>query len=127
MTFPATQPLGGSALTPDLMRNLLLRTAEMPGADYRVLNYYVLGAPLGQPVRETAKKVAEELKLSTTSMSRSLQRLRTGGWLEVAYRVAGVNFYKVGPEVTGAPAKAVPDQPLATVRHLPMALRHEDE
>ncbi|BBG20726.1 putative replication initiation protein (plasmid) [Actinacidiphila reveromycinica] len=108
-------------LTSEMQRQLLLLTAGTPGADWRVLTYYLTAAPIGQTVREVAKDVAEALRLSPGSVSKSVNRLVKTDFLEVAYRVGAVNFYRAGPEVLAlATATDDDDQPLATVSHLPM-------
>lgn len=126
MTFPAEQRCD-LPFTPELMREVLLRTAHMPGADLRDLTSYVTAVPIGQTIRETAKAVAETVKLSPPSTSTSIRRLLIEGWLEVAYRVGTVNFYRAGHKVTDlAGAEEHEDQPLATVSHLPLAGRVDE-
>ncbi|MEU5091105.1 MULTISPECIES: hypothetical protein [Streptomyces] len=121
MTSPAMRPreLPFSA---DLMRKLLEETAELPGADYRVLSYYVTAVPLGETVRETAKTVAGTVKISQGSVSKSIGRLVANGWLAMAFRVGGVPFYRAGDKVLelAAAGDDQVEQPLATVSHLPM-------
>ncbi|MGW5048435.1 hypothetical protein [Streptomyces griseoluteus] len=121
MTSPAMRPreLPFSA---DLMRKLLEETAELPGADYRVLSYYVTAVPLGETVRETAKTVAGTVKISQGSVSKSIGRLVTNGWLAMAFRVGAVPFYRAGDRVLelAAAGDDQVEQPLATVSHLPM-------
>lgn len=105
----------------DLMRQLLEQTADLPGADYRVLSYYVTAVPLGETVRDTAKAVAGIVKLSQGSISKSIGRLLANGWLAQAFRVGGVPFYRAGDRVLGLAAAGADhvEQPLATVSHLP--------
>ncbi|GHI97978.1 hypothetical protein [Streptomyces olivaceus] len=121
MTSPAMRPreLPFSA---DLMRKLLEETAELPGADYRVLSYYVTAVPLGETVRETAKTVAGTVKISQGSVSKSIGRLVANGWLATAFRVGAVTFYRAGDRVLelAAAGDHQAEQPLATVSHLPM-------
>jgi hypothetical protein len=120
MTTAAEEPYGFE-LTAQVQRALLLRTASMPGADYRVLSYYLTAAPLGQTVREVAKDVAEALGLNPGSVSKALGRLVRGRFLEVAYRVGAVNFYRAGAIVLElAEAGEDSEPPLATVTQLPV-------
>ncbi|MFE9613149.1 helix-turn-helix domain-containing protein [Streptomyces bauhiniae] len=105
----------------DLMRKLLVETAELPGADFRVLTYYLTAAPLGDTVRETAKVVAETVKISRGSTSKSISRLVADGWLTLAFRVGTVPFYRASNKVLELAAEDDrPEEPLATVRHLPL-------
>ncbi|MFF8809884.1 MULTISPECIES: MarR family transcriptional regulator [Streptomyces] len=105
----------------DLMRKLLVETAELPGADFRVLTYYLTAAPLGDTIRETAKVVAETVKISRGSTSKSISRLVADGWLALAFRVGTVPFYRAGNKVLELAAEDDrPEEPLATVRHLPL-------
>ncbi|MFJ4342959.1 hypothetical protein [Streptomyces sp. NPDC088915] len=106
----------------DLMRKLLEETAELPGADYRVLSYYVTAGPLGETVRETAKTVAGTVKITEGTVSKSIGRLVANGWLALAYRVGAVPFYRAGDRVLelAAVGDQQAEQPLATVSHLPM-------
>ncbi|MFD3889989.1 hypothetical protein [Streptomyces microflavus] len=120
MTSPVMRPreLPFSA---DLMRKLLEETAELPGADYRVLSYYVTAVPLGDTVRDTAKVVAETVKLTEGTVSKSIGRLVNGGWLARAFRVGAVSFYRAGDRVLElAAGDDQVEQALATVSHLPM-------
>lgn len=121
MTSPAMRPreLPFSA---DLMRKLLEETAEFPGADYRVLSFYVTAGPLGETVREIAKTVAGVVKVSEGTVSKSIGRLVANGWLAPAYRVGAVSFYRAGDKVLelAAADDQQAEQPLATVSHLPM-------
>lgn len=121
MTSPAmrTRELPFSA---DLMRKLLEETADLPGADYRVLSFYVTAVPLGETVRETAKTVAGTVKITEGTVSKSIGRLVANGWLVPAYRVGGVPFYRAGDRVLelAAAGDQQAEQPLATVSHLPM-------
>jgi hypothetical protein len=108
-------------LTSEMQRQLLLRTAGSPGADFRVLTYYLTAAAIGQTVREVAKDVAGALNLSPGSVSKSVNRLVKADLLAIAYRVGAVNFYRAGSEVLALAARAgEDDQPLATVSHLPV-------
>ncbi|MFF1733761.1 hypothetical protein [Streptomyces sp. NPDC058247] len=121
MTSPVMRPreLPFSA---DLMRKLLEETSALPGADYRVLSYYVTAVPLGETVRETAKTVAGTVKISQGSVSKSIGRLVANGWLAMAFRVGAVPFYRAGDKVLelAAAGDNQVEQPLATVSHLPM-------
>lgn len=128
MTSPATERVE-LPVTAELMHEILTRTAEQPGADFRVLTYYVTSAALGDTIRQTAKDVAQVLKLSQGSVSRSIKRLLTDGWLQVAYTVGSVSFYRAGPKVMDlALAEAHTDgQHLAEVHHLPVRSASEDE
>nr|WP_202513322.1 MULTISPECIES: hypothetical protein [unclassified Streptomyces] len=105
----------------NLMRQLLEETADLPGADYRVLSFYVTAVPLGETVRETAKKVAGTVKITEGTVSKSIGRLVANGWLFTAYRVGGVPFYRAGDRVLelAATDDDQVEQPLATVSHLP--------
>ncbi|MEU9480783.1 helix-turn-helix domain-containing protein [Streptomyces sp. NPDC048191] len=109
-------------LSADLMRNLLVHTAELPGADFRVLTYYVTAAPLGETVRETAKTVAEAVKISRGSTSKSISRLVADGWLALAFRVGTVPFYRAGNKVLelAEAEEAEAGQQMASVSHLPV-------
>jgi hypothetical protein len=106
----------------DLLRHLLEQTAELPGADYRVLSYYVTAVPLGETVRDTAKTVAGTVKISQGGVSKSIGRLVANGWLAVAFRVGTVRFYRAGDRVLelAAAGEDQAEQPLATVSHLPV-------
>ncbi|WP_331752252.1 helix-turn-helix domain-containing protein [Streptomyces sp. NBC_00829] len=124
MTFPAQERVE-LPVTGDLARSILAATASLPGADYRVLMSYVTAVPLGETIRETAQDVAAFLKISPGTVSRSLKKLTSTGWLEVSYRVGTVPFYKAGPQVLEmAQAEASEgmghEQPLAQVHHLPV-------
>lgn len=107
-------------VTAALMHEMLTQTAERPGADFRVLTYYVTAAPLGNTIRRTAKEIAQELKLSPGSVSKSIKRLLVDGWLQVAYTVGSVSFYKAGPKVMNLAVADIEDLPLAQVHHLPV-------
>ncbi|GAA2127312.1 hypothetical protein GCM10009759_79720 [Kitasatospora saccharophila] len=112
--------------TPALLHQLLLQTAGVPGADFRVLVFYATAVPLGQTVRIVGKSIAEKLKLSEPTVSKSIRRLAGEGWLELVYRQGPINFYRVGPLVLQAAAAANGDETgdedvddaLATVHHL---------
>ncbi|MER6256822.1 helix-turn-helix domain-containing protein [Streptomyces sp. NPDC001584] len=121
MTSPAMQRRN-LPFSPDLMRQLLVHTADLPGADFRVLTYYVTAVPLGDTVRETAKTVAETVKISRGSTSKSIGRLVAEGWLALAFRVGTVPFYRAGDKVLELVEsdEGHAEQPLATVSHLPM-------
>ena len=121
MTSPAEER-AQLPLTPELLHDILTQTAERPGADYRVLMFYVTEAPLGDTVRLTAKEIAPQLHLSPGSLSRSITRLRDEDWLEVAYKVGHVPFYRVGNKVMELALRydQVDDRPLADVHHLPI-------
>ncbi|RPK32633.1 hypothetical protein EES39_38190 [Streptomyces sp. ADI92-24] len=127
MTSPAMQRRD-LPFSPDLMRQLLVHTADLPGADFRVLTYYVTAAPLGETVRETAKVVAETVKISRGSTSKSISRLVADGWLALAFRVGTVPFYRAGDKVLELALADVdqPEQPLATVSHLPVRDPEDD-
>lgn len=129
MTSSPVEQRVGFPLTSAVTRELLLRTVDLPGADWRVLTYYLTAAPLGHTVRETAKTVAEKLELSPGSISKSISRLVDGGWLIVAYRVGRVAFYRAGdPLIDLAIADQGQDEPkLATVRQLPVRAAAGDE
>ena len=118
MTMPVEQT-DELLFSQDLMNKILIETAGSPGADYRVLSYYVTAVPLGQTVRKTAREVAGAIQVTEGTASKSIKRLLSGGWLEVVYAVAGVNFYRVGPRVLDL-LDEQEDQPLATVSHLPV-------
>ncbi|MGP3991653.1 winged helix-turn-helix domain-containing protein [Streptomyces sp. 3N207] len=120
MTFPAArQP--ELPFTPELMHELLLGTADAPGADFRVLSYYATAVPLGETVRKTAKEIAHAVQLSPPNTGKSIRRLVEAGWLEVSYRIGRVTFYRVGPRVmtlaTQSPAKDLRPA-VATVSYL---------
>ncbi|MFE9406867.1 MarR family transcriptional regulator [Streptomyces sp. NPDC006530] len=120
MTSPAMRPreLPFSA---GLMHQLLEQTADLPGADFRVLSYYVTAEPLGDTVRVIAKAVAQAVKITPGSVSKSIGRLVANGWLTLSYRVGGVPFYRAGDrvlELAAADGEQV-EQALATVSHLP--------
>ncbi|MEU7222276.1 MarR family transcriptional regulator [Streptomyces chrestomyceticus] len=129
MTSSPIEQNAGLPLTPAVTRELLLRTADLPGADWRVLAYYVTAAPLGQTVRETAKVVAEALQLSPGSISKSISRLIDGGWLTIAFRVGRVPFYRAGDQVMrlAVSNEEQDEAPLASVRHLPIRVAAEGE
>ncbi|MBD2829930.1 hypothetical protein ID875_21450 [Streptomyces globisporus] len=121
MTSPVMRPreLPFSAA---LMRKLLEETAELPGADYRVLSYYVTAVPLGDTVRDTAKVVAGIVKITEGTASKSINRLVANGWLTRAFRVGAVPFYRAGDKVLelAAAGDGQTEQPLATVSRLPV-------
>ncbi|WP_328406367.1 MarR family transcriptional regulator (plasmid) [Streptomyces sp. NBC_00390] len=123
MTFPAQERVE-LPVTGDLARGLLEATASLPGADFRVLMSYVTAAPLGETIRQTAQDVAAFLQISPGTVSRSLKKLTSSGWLVISYKVGTVPFYKVGPKVLEMAqceaAEATHDQPLAQVHHLPV-------
>ncbi|MFF2549278.1 hypothetical protein ACFVUY_42890 [Kitasatospora sp. NPDC058063] len=118
--------------TPALMHELLLRTAGAPGADFRVLVFYATAVPLGQTVRTVGKAIAESLRLSEPTVSKSIRRLAAEGWLELVYRQGPINFYRVGPLVMEAAAELLGENEeqdegdLATIHHLPFG-QHDDE
>ncbi|MFH9439261.1 MarR family transcriptional regulator [Streptomyces rochei] len=116
---PAVRPRD-LPLSADLMRKLLVQTADLPGADFRVLTFYVTAAPLGETVRETAKTVAETVKISRGSTSKSISRLLAEGWLSRVFRVGTVPFYRVGDKVLELAAEEADVEQLAPVRHLPV-------
>ncbi|MFG3229941.1 hypothetical protein ACGF07_34850 [Kitasatospora sp. NPDC048194] len=126
MTTPAMTREQTAELTPALMHELLLRTAGAPGADFRVLAFYATAVPLGQTVRTVGKAVAESLRLSEPTVSKSIKRLAADGWLELVYRQGPINFYRVGPLVMEAAAELLgeneerdqDEDDLATVHHL---------
>ncbi|MFL4496477.1 MarR family transcriptional regulator [Streptomyces sp. VTCC 41912] len=122
MTSSPIEQNAGLPLSPAVIRELLLRTADLPGADWRVLSYYMTAVPLGQTVRDTAKTVAEALQLSPGSISKSISRLIDGGWLAIAFRVGRVPFYRAGDQVIqlAVADEDQDEQPLATVRQLPV-------
>ncbi|MDW8803673.1 helix-turn-helix domain-containing protein [Streptomyces scabiei] len=124
MTSPSPAlPPRALPLSADLMRNLLVHTAKLPGADFRVLTYYVTAAPLGETVRETAKTVSEAVEISRGSTSKSIGRLVADGWLAPAFRVGTVPFYRAGDrvlELAAAAFEGQAEQHLATVSHLPV-------
>ncbi|WP_329493932.1 hypothetical protein [Kitasatospora herbaricolor] len=67
MTTPTTaavQQEQNAEFTQAPMHEVLLRTAGAPGADFRVLAFYVTVVTLGQAVRTVAKLIAEKLKIS---------------------------------------------------------------
>nr|WP_223244331.1 helix-turn-helix domain-containing protein [Streptomyces sp. CBMA156] len=107
------------------MHELLLRTAGAPGADFRVLAFYATAVPLGQTVRTVGKAIAESLRLSEPTVSKSIKRLAAEGWLELVYRQGPINFYRVGPLVMEAAAELLvegeeqDEDDLATIHHLP--------
>lgn len=115
-------------LSSDLMRKLLVETADLPGADFRVLTYYVTAAPLGETVRDTAKTIAETVEISQGSVSKSIARLVSRGWLGFVFRVGSVNFYRAGDKVLElAAAEGAQEAQLATVSHLPVRGFGDDE
>lgn len=128
MTTSAMPQQHDVEFTQALMHQLLRQTAGSPGADFRVLIFYATAVPLGQTVRTVGKLIAEELKLSEPTVSKSIKRLVGEGWLELVYRQGPINFYRVGPLVMLAAAAAagdedsagdaLPDDDLATVHHL---------
>ncbi|MFJ8388627.1 hypothetical protein ACIQ9Q_29700 [Streptomyces sp. NPDC094438] len=127
MTSPAMQRRD-LPLSPDLMRQLLVHTAYLPGADFRVLTFYVTAARLGETVRETAKTAAATVKISEGTTSKSIGRLVADGWLALAFRVGTVPFYRAGDKVLElalADGDQV-EQPLATVSHLPVRDSEDD-
>jgi len=120
MTFPAArQP--ELSFTPELMHELLLGTAEAPGADFRLLSFYATAVPLGETVRKTAKEIAQAVQLSPPNTGKSIRRLVEDGWLEVSYRIGRVTFYRVGPRVmtlATQPSEENPQSALASVSYL---------
>ncbi|MFH9871581.1 hypothetical protein ACH4NT_36590 [Streptomyces lydicus] len=93
------------------------------------MTYYITAAPLGQTVRVTAKVVAEAVKLSPGSISKSISRLVNGGWLSLAFRVGRVPFYRAGDQVLALAAGDEGDQggsQLATVRQLPVRMTTDE-
>lgn len=96
-------------LTAELMRQLLLRTINAPGADYRVLTYFVTSAPLGMTVRKTFRDVAIELGISPPNVGKSVNRLAEARWLEVSHRIGRVTYYRVGPNVTTLAQRSLDD------------------
>jgi hypothetical protein len=128
VTFPAEQR-DDLPVTAELIHEILMSTTELPGSDYRVLTYYVTAAALGDTVRKTAKDIGEELNLHGGSVGKSVKRLVDAEWLEFAYKVGKVPFYRVGPRVT-RPAAAMAqaqDQPLAQVHQLPVRIQEDEE
>ncbi|MFE2529439.1 MarR family transcriptional regulator [Streptomyces sp. NPDC059382] len=127
MTSPA-QEWTEIPVTPQLTMQLLKATASRPGADYRVLTYYVNAAPLGDTVRETAKDVSAFLELSQGTVSKSLTRLVADGWMEISYTVARVAQYRAGRMVMELALAEVgqQNQPLAQVHHLPVRTSVEE-
>lgn len=121
MTSPAIERCDLS-VTPELMQKLLVGTAGMPGADFRILTYYVTAAPLGDTVRETAKAIAAQIKLSSGGASKSISRLVAEGWLAPAFKVGAVPFYRAGDRVLHLATAGQPqsEQQLATVSQLPV-------
>ncbi|MGW2546140.1 hypothetical protein ACWC5I_36050 [Kitasatospora sp. NPDC001574] len=130
MTTAAMNREQRAEFTQGLMYELLVRTAGAPGADFRVLAFYATVVPLGQTVRTVGKLVAEKLRLSEPTVSKSIKRLAAEGWLELVYRQGPINFYRVGPRVMEAADElggaAAEDEDLATVHRLPFG-RHDDE
>lgn len=132
MTFPAEQQ-GDLPFTPELMGEILRRTADAPGADYRVLSYVITGTPLGHTLRKTFKEIAQDLKISAPSVGKSVQRLVDAGWLEFSYSMGRVSFYRAGPNVTTLARMYTPDereaddvtaQELAPILSLPNRAEH---
>ncbi|MFI1521401.1 winged helix-turn-helix domain-containing protein [Kitasatospora cineracea] len=122
MTAHAMPQQHDAEFTQALMHQLMLQTAGAPGADFRVLVFYATAVPLGQTVRVVGKSIAEELKLSEPTVSKSIRRLAGEGWLELVYRQGPINFYRIGPRVMQAASAADGDEDvdddLATVHHL---------
>lgn len=116
-------------LTPEAMHRILLATVDRQGGDYRVLTYYATVAPLGETVRQTAREIAGYLGLHEGSVGKAVKRLARDGWLELAFTIAGVNQYRVGPrlmEYCTRPADSLHPREttrmrtaLASVHHLP--------
>ncbi|NSC25734.1 winged helix-turn-helix domain-containing protein [Streptomyces albus subsp. chlorinus] len=128
MTFPATRP-SEQSFSQELMHELLLGTADAPGADFRVLSYYATVVPLGETVRKTAKEISQALRLSPPNTGRSVRRLVEDGWLEVSYRMGRVTFYRVGPRVmtlASRPADGRTRPAVASVSFLPGVYGGED-
>lgn len=119
MTSPA-QNRDDLPVTAQLLQQVLIGTAALPGADFRVLTYYITAGPLGDTVRETAKDIAGQLKLSAGSVSKSIKRLRDENWLERSYTVGSVSFYRAGTRVLDLAADRDEEQHLAAVHHLPV-------
>ncbi|MDH6710777.1 DNA-binding MarR family transcriptional regulator [Kitasatospora sp. MAA19] len=134
MSTPAMHQEHDADFTQALMHEILLRTAGAPGADFRVLAFYATAAPLGQTVRIVAKSVAEGLKLSEPTVSKSIRRLAQEGWLELSYRQGPINFYRVGPLVRQVveclqrrEGEDEAAEDLATVHHLPFGRHGQDD
>ncbi|MFI9834984.1 hypothetical protein ACIHIX_45780 [Streptomyces sp. NPDC051913] len=110
------------------LNNLLLRSQLKQGADLKILMYYATAVPVGEPVRTTATDIGKLIGLSTTSASRSIGRLATNGWLQLAYTAVGVKFYRLGHKAISQPSAPEPtdepDTPVATVRHLHSVQNH---
>ncbi|MCU4750262.1 MarR family transcriptional regulator [Streptomyces sp. G-5] len=121
-SVPAEQQYRELPVTAELMREALMSTIELPGADFRVLTYYMTRAPLGDAIRETGKDISQELGLHSGSFSKSIKRLRDGAWLELAYTVGKVSFYRVGPRLleSAAPVGEPEGQGLAQVHPFPI-------
>lgn len=119
---PVAEPFEPRFMEAGELNDLLLRSQLKQGADLKILIYYATAVPIGTPVRLTATDIGRLIGLSTTSASRSIGRLASNGWLQLAYTAVGVKFYRLGHKAIDQPlapeSSDEADIPLATVRQL---------
>ncbi|MFD8637225.1 hypothetical protein [Streptomyces sp. NPDC059533] len=113
-------------LSPHELNDLLIRAAELQGADLRLLMYYATAVPVGEAVPESVRAIGERLGLASTSSARSVKKLLSAGWLTLAYEAAGMRFYRLGPQghpASAEPSEGQPEASMASVHHLPLPAR----
>ncbi|WP_405743359.1 hypothetical protein OG885_45475 (plasmid) [Streptomyces sp. NBC_00028] len=119
---PIAEPFEPRFMDAGELNDLLLRSQLKQGADLRILMFYATAVPIGTPVRLTATDIGKLIGLSTTSASRSIGRLTSNGWLQLAYTAVGVKFYRLGHKTIAQPSAPESfdetDTPWATVRQL---------
>ena len=92
----------------------LKRTGNLTPSARLVVQLYVLHAALNadsdEPVRITARALAEELTMTPPVFSRIRRALVADGWLEedVNARFAQIRYYRIGPKLAGTVRRSRP-------------------